>query len=99
MKRVARSLRKGPYSSVSCAFLEISLPSIPDAVAQAVSEGSREVRILPYFVLSGRHIREDIPRIVSAEKKRWAKKAKIVLCPYLGYDERIAQVVKDRLRG
>ena len=32
-------------------------------------------------------------------QKRWAKKAKIVLCPYLGYDERIAQVVKDRLRG
>ena len=97
MKRVARSVRKGPFSSVRCAYLEISGPSIPDAIEEAISEGAREVRILPYFVLSGRHIREHIPGIVSAEKKRWGKKARIVLCPYLGFDERIAAVVKARL--
>lgn len=99
MKRVARSLRQGSFSSVRCAYLEISFPSIPDAVRRALGEGAREIRILPYFVLSGRHIREDIPRIVSEERKRWGRKVKIVLCPYLGYDERIVQVVRDRLRG
>ena len=99
MKRVAHSLRKAPFSSVRCAYLEISSPSIPEAVRRAIREGARELRILPYFVLSGRHIQEDIPRIVAEERKRWGRKVKIVLCSYLGYDERIVQVVRDRLRG
>lgn len=99
MKRVASRLRRGPYRSVRCAYLEITSPSIPDAVRAAVEKGAREVRLLPYFVLSGRHIRQDIPRIVSAEKKRWKGRARVILCPYLGFDERIVSVVKDRLHG
>ena len=99
MKRVALRLRRGPYRSVRCAYLEITSPSIPDAVRDAVEKGALEVRILPYFVLSGRHIREDIPRIVSLEKNRWKGRAKIVLCPYLGFDERLVGVVRDRLHG
>ncbi len=99
MKRVAASLRKGAFSSVRCAYLEITAPSIPEAIGRAVREGARDVRVVPYFVLSGRHIREHIPQIVAGERARWKGKAKIVLCPYLGYDERIVAVVKDRLRG
>ena len=97
MKRVASRLRRGPYHLVRCAYLEITSPSIPEAVREAVEKGAREVRVLPYFVLSGRHIRQDIPQIVSAEKKRWRGRTRIVLCPYLGYDERIVGVVRDRL--
>ncbi len=99
MKSVAHALRKGPYSSVRRAYLEITTPSIPEAIGRAVREGAKEVRVFPYFVLSGRHIREDIPQIVAEERARWKEKAKIVLCSYLGYDERIVAVVKDRLRG
>lgn len=99
MRRVAARLRRGPFSSVQCAYLEISAPSIPDAIRRAVQNGAREVRVLPYFVLSGRHIRDDIPRILSAARKRWKRKASVILCPYLGYDERIVAVVKDRIRN
>ena len=98
MKKVARALRKGPFASVCCAYLEINSPSIPEAVESAVRDGSREVRVLPYFLLSGRHIREDIPRIVSEERGRWKNKAKIVLCPYLGFDPRIVEVVRERVK-
>ena len=99
MKRIAGSLRKGPFSSVHCAYLEITAPSIPEAIGRAVREGAKEIRVVPYFVLSGRHIREHIPQIAAEERARWKGKAKITLCPYLGFDERIAAVVKDRLRG
>ena len=98
MKRVASRLRRGPFSSVRCAYLEITSPSIADAVDASVRAGAEEVRVVPYFVLSGRHIREHIPAIVSVQRKRWRKAAKIVLCPYLGYDERIVEVVKERIR-
>ena len=98
MRRVARRLAHGPFRSVQCAYLEINYPSIPDAIRQAVERGAREVRILPYFVLSGRHVVHDIPGIVRTAKKLHGKKTRIRLCPYLGYDERIVGVVKDRLR-
>lgn len=98
MKRVAARLRRGDYRSVRCAFLEISSPSIADALRSAIRQGATDVRIMPYFVLSGRHIRKDIPAILFEERKRWGKAARIVLCPYLGFDERIVSIVKDRIR-
>ena len=97
MKRVAARLRRGDFRSVRCAFLEISTPSIPDALRSAIRQGATEVRVVPYFVSSGRHIRNDIPAILTAERKRWGKAARIVLCPYLGFDERIVRVVEDRI--
>jgi sirohydrochlorin ferrochelatase len=98
MKRVAKSLKKGPFACVICAYLEITKPSIPQAVKKALRFSS-EVRLVPYFLLSGRHINEHIPQIAADERKKWPK-AKIVLRPYLGFDERIADVVKERaIRG
>ena len=99
MKQVARELRKGPYSSVRCAYLEITRPSIPQAVKSAVRSGAREIRLVPYFVLSGRHIREHIPQIAREERARWKKTTKVTLCPYLGYDKRIVEVVKERVKN
>jgi sirohydrochlorin ferrochelatase len=97
MKRVLRDLGRAG-ARARCAYLEINPPSIPEAIRRAVVSGAREIRVLPYFLLSGRHIRRDIPRLVTAARRRWKGKARILLCPYLGYDKRIVEVVKDRLR-
>jgi sirohydrochlorin cobaltochelatase len=98
MKRVAGRLRKGVPGPVRCAYLEINAPSIAQAVRRSVRGGAREVRILPYFLLTGNHVQKDIPRIVRQARREHGSKARIRLCPYLGYDERIVAVVKDRLR-
>ena len=98
MLRVARRLRQTAFRDVRCAYLEINSPSIPEAVRQAVRRGARDVRVLPYFVLTGNHVKKDIPRLVRLERDRWKRKAKVRLCPYLGYDERIVSVVKERIR-
>lgn len=45
------------------AYLELSEPSIPAAVDQAVGAGATEVVLLPYFLHPGNHVREDLPRI------------------------------------
>jgi len=99
MKQVAKDLRRTLRMDVRCAYLEINSPSIQEAIAETVSAGAKDVRVLPYFVLSGRHTQEDIPRIIRHEKKRHGKSINITLCAYLGYDKRIVQVVKERLRG
>ncbi len=99
MKRVAAALRRTKrYAEVRCAFLEVSKPSIPDAIGDAVSSGAREVRVLPYFVLTGNHVVRDIPEIVRAEKKRHARVSRVVLCPYLGYHPKLVAVVAQRIR-
>lgn len=98
MIQVARRLRLGSFREVTCAYLEINPPSIPEALLRAVRRGARDIRVLPYFVLAGNHVREDIPRIVRFEARRWKRKAKIRLCPYLGYHEKIVSVVKERIQ-
>ena len=98
MRKVARALkRQGRYREVTCAFLEVASPSIPEAVRDCVLNGAREVRILPYFVLTGKHVTRDIPLIVSEAVKKHRGRSRIVLCPYLGYHEKIVSVVQERI--
>jgi sirohydrochlorin ferrochelatase len=97
MKRVAAALRRGPYRTVQCAYLEINSPSISEAIRQAVRRGAREVRVLPYFLLAGNHVRKDIPAIIASERKRQRSKTRIFLRPYLGYDPKIVSVVRERI--
>ena len=79
-----------------CAYLEINSPSISQAIERAIRRGAREVRVVPYFVLSGRHVSEHIPAIIRQARKRHGPKVTIGLRPYLGFDERIVAVVKER---
>lgn len=98
MQKVARQLRREKlYREVTCAFLEVSTPSIPDAIENLVQKGAREVRVLPYFVLSGKHVTRDIPKIVAEAAQNHRGRARVVLCPYLGYHPDIVSVVKQRL--
>ena len=99
MKRVAGALRKtGQYDRVLCAFLEVSRPSIPEAIELAVRHGAREIRVMPYFVLTGKHVQRDIPEIIREAVRRHSPAVRIVRCPYLGYHSKIVSVVRQRIR-
>ena len=97
MKKVASRLR-GSFGRVACAYLEIACPSIPEAIDRAVAGGAREVRVLPYFVLSGRHVKEHIPSLVAAARRKHRRRARIILCPYLGYDRKVVELARERIR-
>jgi sirohydrochlorin ferrochelatase len=99
IEKVASSLRRdGLFFLVQCAYLEVTPPSIPDAIDACVRKGAREVRILPYFLLMGNHVKTDIPEIALKAGRKYRGKAKITLCPYLGFHEKIVAVVKERLK-
>ncbi len=99
MEKVASDLKKDRrFGGAVCAYLEIARPSIGEAVDACVKKGAREVRLLPYFVLSGRHVNSHIPALASSARKKHGRAAKIVLCPHLGYDARLTAVAKKRLR-
>jgi len=53
-----------PEILVLPAYLSLSRPDLLAATAQAAANGSVEIRILPLFFFSGKHVQEDIPRLV-----------------------------------
>jgi sirohydrochlorin cobaltochelatase len=53
-----------PQTLVVSAYLELSTPDLPAAVADLVAQGARTVRIVPMFLGVGRHAREDLPALV-----------------------------------
>ncbi len=100
MEQLARQLRRDQqFPIVFCAYLEIASPSILEAIDRCVRKNAGEILILPYFLSMGNHVKSDIPRVVSVARKKYGHQVKIVLCPYLGFHQKIVAVVKQRLKG
>lgn len=67
MEAVAAQIRQQePQATVACAYLELSQPDLPTAVAELVTQGVQAVRIVPMFLGVGKHAREDLPVLVQA---------------------------------
>jgi sirohydrochlorin cobaltochelatase len=49
--------------AVRCAFLELQAPDLSTAANELVAEGATRITIVPMFLGSGRHAREDLPRL------------------------------------
>lgn len=69
-REVVEGLAGVVSSPVAPAFLELAVPSIPDAIDRAVAEGAATVLVLPYFLHPGRHLTEDLPAIVADANRR-----------------------------
>ncbi|UDY37357.1 sirohydrochlorin chelatase [Dermatobacter hominis] len=72
----------GP-SRVLPAFLEITEPSIGDAIDDAVEGGATSITVLPLFVHVGNHVERDIPAIVDEARARHPG-VHVVLRPHIG---------------
>ena len=55
-----------PGAEVVVAFLELMKPSLEDAVHALAANKISSVRIVPLFLAAGGHVREDLPKLVSA---------------------------------
>jgi sirohydrochlorin ferrochelatase len=70
LEALAAELRKNNANlHIAYAFLEIETPSIPEGIDGCVKAGSDKVLILLNFLNSGKHVDEDIPRIVNEARK------------------------------
>ncbi len=65
METVAARLRaQHPEVAVRCAYLELDAPDLASAAAQAVAAGAERITVVPMFLGTGRHAREDLPLLV-----------------------------------
>ena len=66
VEAVAERIRaQQPQALVACAYLELSQPELHAAVATMVQAGASRIRLLPMFLGVGKHLREDLPRLLS----------------------------------
>lgn len=84
-------------SPVVPAYLELSVPSIPDAIDAAVAGGASTVRLVPFFLHVGNHVLVDLPEIVERARGRHPDTT-IVLEEHIGADPRVVDLVADRIR-
>ena len=59
-----------PQVPVQCAYLELTTPDLATAVQLLRDTGVRAVSIWPMFLGVGRHVREDLPRLVEDLRHR-----------------------------
>jgi sirohydrochlorin ferrochelatase len=85
---------EGVYQQVTCAFLELAEPSIPEGVAALIEAGARDITVVPYFLSAGRHVAEDIPAEVA--KVTVPDGVTVRIAPYLGRSESMADLLLEQ---
>lgn len=83
---------------VETAYMEFGKPNIAAGLDKLLSRGVDHVRVVPYFLFSGIHIREDIPGEL-AEYQKGHPNITLEMGETLGADPRIAAVLADRMLG
>lgn len=78
------------------AYMEFSPKNIEAGLDALIAQGVDEIKVVPYFLFSGIHIREDIPNEIKAFLEK-NNQIKITMGETLGVDPRIAEVLADRI--
>lgn len=89
------------FKLVEYGFLEYSKPSIKDSIETLAKMGADVIIAVPVFISEGAHYKRDIPKIIGADTEGNVdingKKVKIILTDALGVDDRIAEIIKEKI--
>ncbi|MEG0692250.1 MAG: CbiX/SirB N-terminal domain-containing protein [Oscillospiraceae bacterium] len=81
---------------VEIAYMEFSPKNIEAGLTALIEQGANEIKVVPYFLFSGIHIRDDIPKEIH-EFLQKNHNVTITMGETLGVDSRIADVLADRI--
>ena len=87
-----------PETIVERAFMEFSENTIEKGVAALIGKGVKSIKIVPYFLFLGVHMKEDIPNMV-AECAANYPDVKVTMGEPFGVDERLADILADRIKS
>lgn len=83
---------------VRAASLQFNRPTLEECCRQLAAEGARRVAVAPYFLFSGNHLTGDIPGEIERIREA-VPGVELVLTPPLGADERLVEVLRERITG
>lgn len=90
-KLAAPTLAAVPGSRV--AYMELSSPSLHDAVAEGVAQGIEKFTVVPLFLAAGRHLRKDVPAMLDDLEKDHG--VSITLQPPVGENPELGHAIRD----
>ena len=92
-ERLAVRVReRRPDARVALAYLELTPPTLEDAVATLVADGAREIAVVPVFLAPGGHVRRDLPAIVETLRARLPA-ARFRVLPTIGEADAITAAI------
>lgn len=82
---------------IEYAFLQFSQVNLKKGIDKLVEKGAKDIKIIPYFLFDGVHIRENIPKEID-EYLKSNKNIKLSLGKPLGADKRLVEILVDRIK-
>ncbi|NIP29710.1 MAG: hypothetical protein GTO02_05425 [Candidatus Dadabacteria bacterium] len=98
LKQICFNLRNHPntgFDIIEYCHMELSEPTIKQAIDTCVRKGAEKIVVHPYFLVPGRHSKSDIPRMVK-EASLDHKNLDYKVTEPLGIHEKILEVVIER---
>lgn len=86
----------GRWDMVEPSFLQFEEPSLSCAVEDVINRGAEKVIVVPLLLFPGNHMKRDIPEEIEIQRTRHTG-VDIVLTRHMGIDNRIAQIVVERI--
>ncbi|CAB5673518.1 Sirohydrochlorin cobaltochelatase [Delftia tsuruhatensis] len=89
--------QSGPTPLACCAYLEACEPDLPTAAQGLIDAGATQLTVLPLFLGTGKHAREDIPRLVELIRARHPQ-VRVHLQPAVGEHPRVTALLAELAR-
>ncbi len=83
---------------IEIAYMEFCEENIEHGIKTLSDKGVDMIKVVPYFLFEGIHIREDIPQELEEILKNYPG-VKVEMGNTLGVDERLADILVDRING
>ena len=93
---LVKSITGWPH--VEPAFMELCGPSLAEAVEARVLDGAEQVVVLPCFLHPGRHLMEDIPRLMERVQGRHPR-VPLILADRIGSHPTLSHLIADCVRS
>ncbi len=90
--------QSAPQLPCCCAYLEACAPDLHEAARQLVGAGASRITVLPLFLGTGKHAREDIPKVVQEIRDRHPG-LQVQLQPAVGEHPRVTALLAELALG
>jgi sirohydrochlorin ferrochelatase len=88
---LAQELRCHLNIPVEPAFLNYTIPHFERAVEKLVFNGAERICVVPYFLVHGKFMNEELPRLIEAVDAKYP--ARFVVAEHIGFHELLADAV------
>jgi len=83
---------------IEIAYMELCEETIEIGINNLIKKGVKSIKVVPYFLFEGIHIRKDIPNEIDRIMKSY-EGVTVTMGNTLGADSRLADILVDRINN